>query len=166
MTESLLESWGALKVKDILQFKVKPGSDLLAAIEEAIEKAGVKTGVIVSGLGALDAAVFRNVKEFTDNFPVVPENRLYLDVKMPLELVSLTGWIAPREEDGKPEVHAHFSASMVDGDTVRTFGGHLTHGTTTWIKVVVAIAVVEEGKAIAGYEPLTKSLDLIMHNQT
>ncbi|MGI6574913.1 MAG: PPC domain-containing DNA-binding protein [bacterium] len=161
MSDSLLVSWGTAPVQKIVQFRVKPDSDLLTAIEEAVKKAGIKSGVIVSGLGALSKAVFRNLKEFPSFFPVVPENRLYLDIEAPLELVSLTGWIAP-QEDGEPEIHAHFAASVVDGDTVRTYGGHLTKGTTAWIKVVVAIAVIEEESAIATHDPFTESLDLKM----
>ena len=58
------------------------------------------------------------------------------------------------------EVHAHFSASTVQDGTVTTLGGHLTEGTRAGIKVVVALAVLEEGKAAAEYDERTRSLDL------
>jgi len=65
-----------------------------------------------------------------------------------MELVSLTGWIAPRV-DGGAEIHAHFAASTVQNETVVTLGGHLTEGTICGIKVVVAILVLDDGSLYA-----------------
>ena len=62
MSESHLESIGSQNIERFVQFRVKPDADLLAAIEEAIEAEGIRTGVIVSGLGALKKAVFRNLR--------------------------------------------------------------------------------------------------------
>ena len=106
----LLESIGSQGVERIVQFRVKPDADLLSAIEEALAVEGIRSGAIVSGLGALKRAVFRNLKWFPESYPVKPEDRLYLEVAQPMELVSLTGWIAPKASGGV-EVHAHFSAS-------------------------------------------------------
>ena len=62
MSESHLESIGSQSIERLVQFRVKPDADLLAAIEEAIEAGGIRSGVIVSGLGALKKAVFRNLR--------------------------------------------------------------------------------------------------------
>ena len=92
----LLESIGSQAFERVVQFRVKPEADLLAAIEEAVQAEGIRSGVIVSGLGALKRAIFRNLKWFPESYPVKPEDRLYLEVEKPMELVSLGGWIAPK----------------------------------------------------------------------
>ena len=160
--DSLLAEIGSQKIERVVQFRVKEGSDLLKAIEEAVKTENIQNGVIVSGLGALKKAVFRNLKRFPDRFPVKPEDRLYLDLEKPMELVSLVGWIAARE-DGVPEIHAHFSASTVEGDNVVTLGGHLTEDTIAGIKVVVTILVLEAGQSFAGFDESTQTYDLMFN---
>jgi predicted DNA-binding protein with PD1-like motif len=86
-------------------------------------------------------------------------HRLYLELEQPMEIVSLTGWIATGEND-QTEVHAHFSASTVINDTVATLGGHLIPGVITSIKVVVVIGVIEESTINAAVDPATNQVDL------
>jgi predicted DNA-binding protein with PD1-like motif len=76
-----------------------------------------------------------------------------------MEIVSLTGWMATRE-DSEAEVHAHFSASTVMEDKVVTWGGHLISGTLTSVKVVVVIGVVEETNIKAGLDPRINQIDV------
>ena len=159
MELQLIEGIGSQNIERLLQFRVKPDADLLKAIEEAVDAEGVRAGVIVSGLGALKKALFRNLKVFPKNYPVTPKDRLYLEVEAPMELVSLGGWIAPKT-DGGVEIHAHFSASTVENDTVVTLGGHLTEGTVCGIKVVVAILVLAEGGVFADMDGNTESFDI------
>lgn len=149
---------GFSTVERLYQVRLQPGADLLQGITEAIAAAGIRAGVFVSGLGALRRAVFRNLKVFPDTYPVTPSDRLYLRVEAPMELVSLTGWIAPGA-DGV-EVHAHFAASTVRDETVATLGGHLTEGTICGIKCVVAVLVIDPGSVRAGTDPETKTTDL------
>jgi predicted DNA-binding protein with PD1-like motif len=158
--DSLISEIGIQKFNRLLQFRVKTGSDLLLAIKEALAVENIRAGVIVSGIGALEKAVFRNLKRFPENFPVKPEDRLYLNIEKPMELVSLGGWIAPRK-DGVVEVHSHFSASMVEGDTVVALGGHLTEGTIAGIKVVVSIMVLDEDASLAEFDETTKTYDIV-----
>ncbi|MDK2854834.1 MAG: Plants and Prokaryotes Conserved domain [Bacillota bacterium] len=140
----LVKESGEFTLKRVVQLKIPIGVDLLQAIEEGLAKHGIDSAVILGGVGALRKAVFRNVRVMPPDFQVTDNERLYLVVEKPLELVSLTGWVARRREDERPEVHAHFSASYVEGDTVRTVGGHLTPGTETLVKVVVTLGVFEE----------------------
>jgi len=156
---SLLSSIGSQPIQRIVQFRVEVGSDLLKAIEEAVTKEEIKAGVFVSGLGALTRGVFRNLIRFPKEYPVKDDDRLYLTVETPLELVSLGGWVAGRS-DGTPEIHCHFSASTVMEGKVTTLGGHLTYGTIAGIKVVVAIAVLPEGTESTIYDVYTKSVDV------
>jgi predicted DNA-binding protein with PD1-like motif len=156
-----LSQIGSRSVQRLVQFRARPEASLLAAIEEAARAEDIRTGVIVSGLGALKKAVFRNLKHFPKRYPVTPGDRLYLAVAQPMELVSLTGWIAPRE-DGNPEIHAHFAASLVKDETVVTMGGHLTEETICGIKVVGAILVTAPGDGRADMDPETQTLDLFL----
>ena len=159
MALKFIESIGSHNIERLVQFRVKPGVDLLKAIEEVVDAQGIKAGVIVSGLGALKKAIFRNLKVFPKRYPVTPEERLYREVTAPMELVSLGGWIAPKTGGGA-EIHAHYSASTVENDTVVTLGGHLTEGTLCGIKVVVAILVLEEGGVYADMDGNTSSIDI------
>ena len=152
---------GSQPVQRVIQFRAKPGAALLPAIEEAVLSEEIRAGVIVSGLGALKKAVFRNLKHFPRQFPVTPKDRLYLEVFQPMELVSLTGWIAPKIGGGT-EIHAHFSASLVEDESVVTMGGHLTHETICGIKVVVAILAVAPEEVSAAKDPDTQTHDIFL----
>ena len=160
---NLLESIGSQNIKRLVQFRAKPDSDLLVAIEEALELEGIRAGVIVSGLGALKKAVFRNLKWFPKHYPVTPSDRLYLALEKPMELVSLMGWIAPKKGGGV-EIHAHFSASTVENEKIVTLGGHLTKGTICGIKVVIAILVLNDAQVYAGKDPETQTFDIYFAN--
>lgn len=161
--DSLLESVGSGKAKGIVVAKVKMGVSLLKALEEIARRENIQAGIILSGIGALKSATFRNLKEFPQRFPVLPENRLYFKREQPLEILSLTGHISHNRE-GQPEIHAHFSASAVEGDKIAAFGGHLTEDTLTFVKVVVAIATLSDISMITDLEPLTQSPDLVVRD--
>ena len=158
---SLIDQIGSQTVRRVVQFRARRGASLLGAIEEAVQAEGIRAGVIVSGLGALEKAVFRNLRQFPKQFPVRPADRLYLEITQPMELVSLTGWIAPRTGGGA-EIHAHFAASLVDGDSVATMGGHLTRETICGIKVVVAILEVAPEGVAAREDSDTRTHDLFL----
>lgn len=146
-------------MEGVVQLRIKSGYDLLGAITEGVKKHGIKSGIFLSGIGALSKAVFRNVREMPEKYPVEPENRLYYEVEKPMELVSLTGWIGEKE-NGEPEIHAHFAATVVEGDKVVGLGGHLIEGTIASIKVVVAIGVLPRGSVRASFDEESQSLDI------
>ncbi len=155
----LLEGIGKGRIDRIAVGKLRMDIDLLQGIEELVKSERVRTGLILSGVGALKKATFRNLKVLPPDFKIEKHHRLYLELEQPMEIVSLTGWIATRE-DGVPEVHAHFSASTVVGDKVVTLGGHLTPGTLTSVKVVIAIGVVEDTNIKAGLDPRINQNDV------
>ena len=155
----LLEGIGKGRIDRIVMGKLRMNIDLLQGIEELVKAEGVRTGVILSGVGALKKATFRNLKVLPPDFKIENHHRLYLVLEQPMEIVSLTGWIATGE-DGGAEVHAHFSASTVMEDRVVTLGGHLVPGTLTSIKVVIAIGVVEETNIRAGLDPRINQIDV------
>ncbi len=154
-----LEGIGKGRIDRIVIGKMKIGVDLLAGIKELAEKEAIQAGIILSGIGALKKAIFRNAKVIPPDYKMEDQYRIYLEVESPLELVSLPGWIA-RKADGQIEVHAHFSASTVMGDKVVTLGGHLTPGTITSIKVVVIVGVIESSDIRAALDPKINQVDL------
>ena len=155
----LLEGIGRGRIDRIVMGKLKMDVDLLEGIQELVKREGIRTGVILSGIGALKKATFRNLKVLPPDLKVERHHRLYFDLEQPMEIVSLTGWIATKE-DGDLEVHAHFSASTVIGDSVVTLGGHLIPGVVTSVKVVVVIGVVEDTDIQAGLDPRINQMDV------
>lgn len=155
----LLEGIGRGRMERIIMGKLRMDIDLLEGIQELVKKEGIRTGLILSAVGALKKATFRNLKTLPPDLKVEKNNRLYLTLEQPLEIVSLTGWIATRE-DGEVEVHAHFSASTVNRDQIITLGGHLIPGAITSIKVVVAIGIIEETNIEAGLDPRINQFDV------
>jgi predicted DNA-binding protein with PD1-like motif len=156
---SLLEGIGRGRMNRILMGKLRMDVDLLEGIKELAKKEEVQTGVILSAVGALKKAIFRNLKTLPIDLKVENHHRLYLELEQPMEIVSLTGWLAAKE-DGDLEVHAHLSASTVIQDQVITLGGHLTPGIITSIKVVVVIGVIEESNIRAGLDPRINQIDV------
>lgn len=155
----LLEGIGKGRIDRIVMGKLKMGIDLLEGIQELAKKEKIRTGVILSAIGALKKATFRNLKTLPSDLKVEKHHRLYFELEQPMEIVSLTGWIATKE-DGEIEIHAHFSASTVVEDHIVTLGGHLTPGTLTSVKVVVVIGVLEETNIKAGLDPRINQIDV------
>ncbi len=156
---NVLEGIGRGRMNRIVMGKLAMDIDLLEGIKELAKKEKIQTGVILSAVGALKKATFRNLKVLPPDLKVEKHHRLYLELQQPMEIVSLTGWMATKE-DGGLEVHAHFSASTVIQDQVVTLGGHLTSGIITSIKVVVVIGVIEESNIGAGLDRRINQIDV------
>ena len=156
---NLLEGVGRGRMGRVVMGKLRMDVDLLEGIETLVKQERIQTGVILSGIGALKKATFRNLKVLPPDLKVEKHHRLYLELEQPMEIVSLTGWIATRE-DGGTEIHAHFSASTVINDQVATLGGHLTPGTLTSVKVVIVIGVIENTDIRAGLDPRLNQIDV------
>ena len=162
-TFKTLEGIGHGKIQRIVIGKIKIGVDLLEAIEEIARKESIKTGVILSGIGALQKGVFRNAKIMPPDYKMEDKYRIYLDIERPLELISLSGWIATTAK-GELNIHAHFLASTVIEEKVISLGGHLTKGTITSIKDVVTIGVIEETDINAALDPKVNQVDVDFGN--
>ena len=160
LAHDLLEGTGRGRLERVAVARLRVGVDLLEGIKDLARKEGIRTGVILSGVGALKKAVFRNLKVMPPDYKVDDRHRLYLELEQPMEMVSLAGWIATGE-DGQTEIHAHFSASTVIEDNVITLGGHLSPGVITSIKVVVVIGVIEDSPIRAAIDPTTNQVDII-----
>jgi predicted DNA-binding protein with PD1-like motif len=157
--QDLLEGVGRGRMGRVVFGKLAMDIDFLEGIEELVKRERIQAGVILSGIGALKKATFRNLKVMPSNLKVEKHHRLYLDLEQPMEIVSLTGWVATRA-NGEPEIHAHFSASTVINDQVVTLGGHLTPGATTSVKVVVVIGIIEDIDMRADLDPRLNQIDV------
>ncbi len=140
--DQILEGISTGRISKIVLARIPVGVDLLEALFEAVKRERIQNGIILMGIGALQKAVFRNLKVFPKEYPVTPQDRIYFEVARPLEIVSLTGYVVPKV-NGDPHIHAHFAASTVAGETIATYGGHLDKGTITHIKAAVCIGVLE-----------------------
>lgn len=146
----------------VVQFRFQENIDLLEAITKTVKSEKIKSAIILSGVGALRTAVCRNLIKFPKEFPVKEEDRIYYKIEKPLELLNLSGWIA-RQQDGTPEVHAHFSVSTVDNNKVLGFGGHLCEGTITGIKLVVSLLILDNDNFHSDFDKNTKTHDLFCY---
>lgn len=156
---NLLEGIGRGQMNRIVMGKLGMDIDLLEGIKELAKREKVQTGIILSAVGALKKAIFRNLRILPPDLKVEKHHRLYFELEQPMEIVSLTGWMATNE-DRDLEVHAHLSASTVIQDQIITLGGHLTSGIITSVKVVVVIGVIEESNIKVGLDPRINQMDI------
>ena len=154
-----LEGIGKGKIVQIIMGKLRIGVDLLEGIEELARAGNVKTGVILSGIGALKKGAFRNAKTIPPDYKMENKHRLFVNVDKPMELVSLNGWIATKG-DGELNIHAHFLTTAVIDDKIVSLGGHLIKGTITLFKVVVVIGMIEDTNIKAMLDPKINQIDV------
>lgn len=97
--------------------RLDQGDLILESIEKLIEEEKIQNGVVVSGIGTVDASVLHMVT--STGYPPVE----FFDRKEneAIEVVSIQGFIA----DGAPHLH------MMISDRDAALGGHLEHGCKT-----------------------------------
>ena len=152
-----LRSGGAGKV---MVARLKPGSDLLGALQEMVEDEGVEAGVILSGVGLLREARLRNCKSLPEEFPITDENRTYLSFSRPLEVLSMSGNVSMAE--GSPLVHAHVTLSYVEGDEIGVVGGHLIEGCIIFGFAEVILMELDNIKMEKRFDEETRTLQLFV----
>lgn len=130
---------------ELITVLLEPGADLYDGLLQGLGDAGVQRATVVSGIGALGRTTARNVRHRVETFPINDDDRAFVTVAGPCEIVSLAGWLAPFAS-GRSHLHLHFAASYVEttasGDDVRLIGGHLSPGACeAYIHVAVTFAV-------------------------
>ena len=110
--------------------RLDTGDMLLESIEQVIKEAGIKDGVVVSGIGTLSDTRIHMVT--TTTYPAVEIFPEWKDV--PMELSSVSGIIA----DSVPHLH------MVFSNPDKTFSGHLEHGCKTLYLCEIVIEIFEK----------------------
>lgn len=104
--------------------RLDPGEDILETLERATGELGLKSAVLVSGVGSVDAHQVHVVDK-----PQLPPGNIYFGSEGALDVLSMTGLIL----DGN--VHAHITFSDPD----HALGGHLERGTRVLTFAVVAL---------------------------
>jgi predicted DNA-binding protein with PD1-like motif len=95
-----------------LSFRLNPGDLLKESVEKIVKEHGIKSGVVLSAVGALDHAAIRLAGKSSKSLVVA-------QWPGPFEIVSVTGTLSP---DG-----CHLHAALGDADGV-VHGGHIMPG--------------------------------------
>jgi len=101
------------ELKRVVLVRLNSGDDILLSIRQAVEKHGIESGVILTGVGSV-SRYHVHVVETTR----LPPGDVFVEWEGPYDVLSVTGLII----DGR--VHAHITLS----DTDKAVGGHLEEG--------------------------------------
>lgn len=110
----------------VIVVRMKQHTDLLAGLQEAVEKEKIRNAVILSGIGSLTTYHIHVVDNST-----FPTENVYFKDSIPVDLTSVNGYIF----NGK--VHTHINIS----DENLALGGHLESGTTVFTFAIITIGV-------------------------
>lgn len=142
----------------IIQFKVNIGVDVFDAFREAIITEDLHYGVIIGSCGALKSAVFNNVKEAPQSYPIEKNNLVSFQCDGPMEINSLIGWYYHKEENEM--IHLHCSVSRNENGIPAIYGGHLVQA-IAGPKMVITIQELVDEKLLVGFDEQCKKTDLI-----
>lgn len=112
----------------ILVINLQRGDLLLESITEQAMSEGIKYGVILSGIGTLEKAVYHRVTSVS----FIPEEE-HTTLEGPYELSAIQGLII----DGEPHLHFDFS------DGVRTYSAHLEPGSIVLYAAEIVLAEIK-----------------------
>lgn len=120
----------------VVLVRMDPGEDVLTALRAAVEQEGIRSGVILSGVGSLNAFHVHVV-----GVPSLPTRDVFVRGDGAYDILTLTGLVI----DGR--VHAHITFS----DTEKAYGGHLEEGCRV---LTFAVAVLAEtlGAELTGWD--------------
>ncbi len=104
-------------------FRLLPGQDLKASLEQYVRDRQIKAGVILSGVGSLQRATLRLADESLKTF------------EQKFEIVSLTGTLS---QNG---CHLHISLADSQGQVV---GGHLKDGCLIYTTAEIVIGELSD----------------------
>ena len=110
----------------VIVVRMKQHADLLAGLQEAVEKEKIGNAVILSGIGSLTTYHIHVVDNST-----FPSENVFIKNSIPVDLTSVNGYIF----NGK--VHTHINIS----DENLAIGGHLEPGTTVFTFAIITIGV-------------------------
>jgi len=112
----------------VVVFRFKYQTDLLAGIQNLIEKEGIRNAVILSGVGSV-----RNYQIHSVSNREFPSKNVYIEDKTtPADIISVNGYVL----DGR--LHPHIT--LTDGD--QAFGGHLEPGTNVFTFAIITLGVL------------------------
>jgi len=112
----------------LLLVRMNSGEDVLQCIRAAVAEAGIRHGLVLSGVGSINRYRVHVVKT-----PHLPPGDIFFQGEGAFDVLSVTGMIA----DGR--VHAHITFC----DTEKALGGHLEEGCRILSFGVVVLAETE-----------------------
>jgi uncharacterized protein len=124
------------EVRRVVLARLNPGDDLLLSLRQVAEQQGIRSGVILNGIGSLSRYHVHVVK--TTN---LPPGDVFFEGEGPFDILNVTGFIL----DGR--VHAHLSFS----NTEKAMGGHLEEGCRILTFGVVTLAEMPD-VSLAGWD--------------
>jgi predicted DNA-binding protein with PD1-like motif len=117
------------KFERVVIVRMKYGTDLLAGLQKAVEREGIRNAVILSAHGS----VTRYHLHVVENAKLPPKD-VFFKGEGGWDVVGASGHII----NGR--VHCHMVLSTPD----KTIGGHLEPGTNAFTFVAVALGVLDE----------------------
>ncbi len=106
------------------------GTDVLEGLERGVKKEGIRSAVVLSGVGSLKAYRVHSVSNTE-----LPSTNVFYEGSGPYDLTAVNGYVI----DGR--IHAHVTFS----NDKQALGGHLERGTTTFTFVIVTLGVLPGG---------------------
>jgi predicted DNA-binding protein with PD1-like motif len=142
----------------IIQFKINIGANIFDAFRQVIERNNILCGIVIGSCGALQRAVFMNVKEAPQSYPISKDNQVSFECEGPMESTSLTGWFCHCEE--QEMIHLHCSAARDEGGIPKLYGGHLLDA-VAGPKMIITIQELLDERLFVGFDEQCKKTDLI-----
>jgi predicted DNA-binding protein with PD1-like motif len=133
MEEGHVEAIKCRLTSEMIMVRLDPGERLLEGLREVIRAEGIRTGVVVSGIGSLsECRLHQVVAGYPPN--LMTRHQEYLELKGSYEIASIQGIIA----DGEPHLHL----TVCEGS--HTVAGHLEDGCVVLGVAEVAILRAED----------------------
>lgn len=124
-----MEYFSGGRVARVIMASFGPGDLFLEGLQQIIDREGIRTGVITSGIGSFRRLKFHIISH--TGFP--PTDRFY-DIQGPVELGTMQGLIV----GGKPHLHISF----LDVEAGTAYSGHLEPGSEVCYLLEACIQVV------------------------
>lgn len=136
-----MKSQEVSKATRIIGVRLDPGEDLLEGIRASVKENGIRTAMILNGVGSLTSYHFHVVS----STELPPENE-FVRGEGAFDIINITGMVM----DGR--VHAHITFS----DTEKAMGGHLEEGCNVLTFAILSIAELPEGFDVTNWDTAGK----------
>ena len=130
-----------VRISDVRLIRFMPGDDLFEKLHKRIYELGWFRAIILSCVGSLKGASFRNAKSQADLPIILAEKTNQSDENMPCEILSIQGNVFPK--NGEIIIHLHGIIGQPDGSTR---GGHMLKA-TVFTTCEMVIAKIDGSKA-------------------
>jgi len=77
VVRGLIEDLASGSIKRVTVAKVRPGSDLLTALEEIAPRERIRAGLVLSCIGSLKKATLRQLRVFPKGLPPTDKQRFF-----------------------------------------------------------------------------------------